>query len=415
MLHAEDRTRLFEVPDFKELPPQVEVISKKKIDGVTVTELSFAGAPFNGKATRIYGYYAKPAGSKKVPAVVQLHGAGLNVLDSKAAVFYAKNGFSCLSIDWAGPALERKEPRKPPFSIFESPGNIAGEVEKGKPWKMYGPEVDGITNGVRFVMRSFMFLRDQPEVDSGKLFLSGMSAGAHLSLLVIGQNSSIKGAAVKYGCGFIRDVPDYFGGYFGPLTLTSTTEQDEWLKVLDPAVNIANYKASVLLLSGTDDIFFRMPLVLMTYRAIKTPKALVMLPNDNHTEVNNEQIPARWFRAVLGEAPALPLLGEPRATNEKGKLVLTVKVEGAKKISKVTFHVKRMPVAEFKFDASQGTKWEPVSAKLSDGMWSASVPPPAAEEQLVAYATALDITGNFASSDTVEMPDYPKWRGTSAQ
>ena len=124
-------------------------------------------------------------------------------LGSDAAVFYASNGFACLSIDWCGPAKDRKEPRKPPYSELNSPGNLArplpeGEKQNAPPhgWKAYGPEVDGITCGVRFVRRSFMFLRSRPEVDSGKLCLSGMSAGAHLSLLIVGLEPELRAAAV---------------------------------------------------------------------------------------------------------------------------------------------------------------------------------------------------------------------------
>lgn len=408
---ALDRAELFQVPDFTALPPDIEVISKKTTNGVVVTELAFAGAPFNGQPTRIYGFYASPSGSKKVPGVVQLHGAGLNVLTEQAAVFYAKNGFACLSIDWAGPAKDRTEPRKPPYSTFESPGNIAHEVEKGKPWKSHGPEKDGITNGVRFVLRSLMFLRSQPDVDPNSLFVSGMSAGAHLTLLALGQDPSIKAAAVKYGCGFVREIPAYFGGYFGPLTITSKEEQDEWLKVLDPALDVANYKSSVLMLSGTDDIFFKMPLVLLTYRAIPSPKRLVMLPNDNHTQVNNEEIPLRWFKSVLGMVPEFPKLDQPTALVEKNQLKLSVKVEAPRKVSGVVFSVKKMPAATFAFDHTEGIKWETVPAKSINGIWTASVPAPKSDEQLIAYATATDSTGTSSSSDTVEVPDYPQWRG----
>jgi len=238
-----------------------------------------------------------------------------------------------------------------------------------------------------------------------------MSAGAHLTLLVLGQDPSIKAAAVKYGCGFVRDSPAYFGGYFGPLSITSKQEQDEWLKVLDPALDIKNYKSSVLMLSGTDDIFFKMPLVLMTYRAIPSPKRLIMLPNDNHTQVNNEDVPLRWFKSVLGIVPEFPQLEAPTAVVEKDRLRLSVKVEAPRKVSGVVFYVKSMPAATFKFDHTDEAKWEPVAAKSANGVWSASVPKPKLDEQLIAYATATDSTGTDSSSDTVEIPEYPQWRG----
>ncbi len=423
---AATRDALFRVPDFRELPPAVEVVSEAVCNGAALTELYFSGAPFNGKQTRIYGFYARPVKPGKYPGVVQLHGAGLQKLGPEAAVFYATNGFACLSIDWCGPAKDRKEPRKPPYSEFDSPGNLArplpeGEKEKAPPhgWKAYGPEADGITCGVRFVRRSFMFLRSRPEVDSGKLCLSGMSAGAHLSLLMIGLEPELRAAAVKYGCGFIRDLPGYFGGYFGPIVLTSVEDQDAWLAVLDPKHGLPETRASVLLLSGTDDIFFWMPVVLQTYRAIPSPKRLLMLPNDNHSQVGNEVVPLHYYRSVLGFAPAFPEVTAPTAKVQGDALELTTRVSGAEKIAKVAFWVKRMPKALFRHGMGEKgkpetqAKWGEVPATLEGGAWHARIAAPATNEQVVAYAMAEDATGAKVSSDTVETPEFPQWRGQS--
>lgn len=418
---AADRDALFQVPDFQALPPAVEVISEKTADGVRVMEFHFAGAPLAGKPTRIYAFYARPVAEGRYPGVVQLHGAGLATLEPKSAEFYARNGFVCISIDWCGPAKGRKVPRQPPYSEFESPGNLAGPlIDQGvgdsqrKGFQTYGPELDGITNGVRFVRRAFLFLRSRPEVDPDQLFLSGMSAGAHLSLLVLGQEPGIRGAVVKYGCAFIRDMPGYFGGYFGPITLAPKEQQDAWLDMLDPKHGIARYRSSVLMLSGTDDIFFWMPVVLHTWRAIPSPKALLMLPNDNHSQVGNEEIPLRYYRSLLGTAPAFPTVSAPTATPRDGRLTLAVQVAGPSPIKQVAYWVKRLPAAKFHFGKTEGAKWESFPAAQAGAAWEASVPAPAAGEQLVAYAMVEDETGVKVSSDTVEVPDYPKWRGLPA-
>ncbi|HEY3378602.1 MAG TPA: acetylxylan esterase [Armatimonadota bacterium] len=405
---AADRQALFTVPDFRALPPAQNVINE-----IVLTEVSFAGAPFNGSPTRIYGFYARPAKPGKYPGVVQLHGAGLDVLKPDAAIFYAKHGFACLSIDWAGPAKERKEPRKPPYSKFDSPGNLAYEPESehGKPWptkwQIRGVEKDGITNGVRFVLRSFMYLRSRPEVNAKQLCLSGMSAGAHLSLLVLGQDPTIKAATVKYGEAFIRDLPGYYGGYFGPLTLAPKADQDAWLSVLDPKWDMPKYKANVLLLSGTDDIFFWMPIVLKTYREIPTDKRLLMLPNDNHSQVGNEEIPLRYFQSVLKTAPAYPTVTVPTVTATPEGLLLSVKVTAPSKLSKVVFITKRMPLKTFNWMK----EWQTVPAELNGESWQAKVPVVADGEQMIAYAMVEDTTGAKISSDTVELPEYPHWRG----
>ncbi|MFZ2657015.1 MAG: acetylxylan esterase [Victivallales bacterium] len=414
--------KLFDVPSFKELPPEINIISEKTEEGVKVTEFYMTGAPFNGQPTKIYAFYARPEAEGKYPGVVQLHGAGLGVLGPNAAIFYAKNGFACISIDWCGPAKNRKEPRKPPYSEFNSPGNLARtlpEAEKDKTpphgWKTYGAEVDGITNGVLFVRRAFMFLQGRPEVDPGKLFLSGMSAGAHLSLLVIGVEPAVKGAAVKYGCGFIRDMPGYFGGYFGPIVMTSKEDQDAWLAVLDPKHNIKDCKANVLMLSGTDDIFFWMPIVLYTYRAIPTPKSLIMLPNDNHSQVGNEEIPLRYFKSVLGTAPAFPEITGLNAKKDGDKVLLTMKVTAPSKLTKVEYAFKTMPEKTFWFGKSNDPKvsvaWTVQPAVEKDGIWELTVPVPKEGEQMVAYGMVEDDTAAKSASDTVEIPEYPKWRG----
>ena len=50
---AATREELLHVPDFRELPSSVEVVSETVTNGVALTELYFDGAPFNGQPTRI--------------------------------------------------------------------------------------------------------------------------------------------------------------------------------------------------------------------------------------------------------------------------------------------------------------------------------------------------------------------------
>ncbi len=413
-LFAADRAAILKAQDLTAAPLAEEVISTNEKDGVVTTELYFSGGEFNGQPSRIYGYYSRPIAAGQYPGVVQLHGAGLQKLSPEASIFYAQNGFACLSIDWCGPAAQRKNPRQVPYSTFNSPGNMAyGDPEKKGRFKSYGPEVDGITNGVHFVLRSFMYLRQRPEVKSDALFLSGMSAGAHLSLIILGLDPGIRGAAVKYGCAFIRDLPGYYGGYFGPLTLCPPEEQDAWLAVLDPKVGIPAYRASVLLLSGTDDIFFWMPIVLKTYREIPTPKRLLMLPNDNHSQVGNEKLPLRYFRALLGAVPEFPTAETPMAEIKGAELQLTCRVTVPSPLTKASFYVKRMPAKEFTHGLRKDSpvKWEAVAAKTEGERCTAALPAPVADEQVVAYLLLEDQTGASVSSDTVEVPAFPKWRG----
>lgn len=218
--HAGDD--FFSVPDFKALPPDVQVVSEKTEEGVRVTEMFFAGAPFNGQPTRIYGFYCRPEKDGKYPGVLEIHGNGLKTLGPGAGIEYAKNGFCCFVMDWAGKMGEyyRKVPRRPPYSEFEAAGKMLRflteeEKKQTHPVKtglrLIDPAADSIRNGVLFARRAAMLLKSRPEVDPDKLCVSGMSAGGHLTLLILGVEPSFKVAAVKYGNAFIRDLPDYFG------------------------------------------------------------------------------------------------------------------------------------------------------------------------------------------------------------
>lgn len=399
---------LFDVEDFDTLPPEVKILSEKEEKGVIVSELTFQGAPFNGAATRIYAHYARPATGDNFPAVLLIHGANLGVLKNQLAIFYARNGFACLAIDWAGPAAERKKPRTPPYSEVSSPGPMARKLEDNK-FVSHGVESDLLTNAVRFILRGVEFLRNQPEVDSENIFLSGTSAGAHLTLMALGLDPGIRGASVKYGNAFIRDMPGYFGGYFGPLSLTPEDQQDDWLAVMDPKHGFPDIRADVLMLSGTDDIFFWMPVVLESYRQLPGPKHLVMLPNDNHSTVSVETVPLKYFESILGRSPTFPVAEAPLVSVEEEGLVLSTKVETKDSAPNVSFVIKRMPLSRFRW--KEDPAWEIIPAVLEGDRWQTKLPVLAPDEQIVAYAHVEDANGNLGSSDTVELPAYPRWRG----
>jgi len=403
----EERAGLFAVPLTQDLPFTVETLSEKESDGVVLSEIFLNGPPLAGKPTRIYGWYARPKEGAGLPGVVQLHGAGLDVLKPDAALEYARAGYVCLSIDWCGPAKGREKPRKPPYSEFEVSTGLAANGETGRHIGRF--EDNYYVNGVRFVRRSFDYLRTRPEVDSNKLCLSGMSAGAYLTLLVLGVEPDIKAAAVKYGSGFIRQLN--WGGYFSPICLAPPNESLAWLETLDPRIGLKNVKAATLMLSGTDDIFFWMPAVLATWRALPGPKHLWLRPNDNHQWVNNEEAPRAWFDSVLTGKPKWPGIGPIHGEVRDGRLELSVEASGEPKL--VTFWYKTTKRGKFspRHDkAAPEQKWESLEATLTGAVWTASLPVPATEDQLVVFANAESADGLIASSDTLEAPAFPAWR-----
>ncbi len=408
---------LFAVPSIEVLPLNVSVLSETNAVGVKTAEFFMDGAPFNGKKTRIHAFFSHPEKPGRYPAVLDLHGAGLGKLSPDAGIAYATNGFACLTIDWCGPTPARQ----PPYSEFDSPGNMHVQVKDTNGVPIRGkytcnPETSAMRNGVLFVRRSVQFLKSRPEVDADRLCIAGASAGAFLTLLSIGHEPAFKAAVVKYGCGFIT-MPAYrFGGYVIGVTLCPRDQQEAWAASFDSKHRLNQVKANVLMLSGTDDHFFWMPMVLKTYRGLPGPRQLLMLPNDNHSQVGNWKIPLSHFQSVFGLAPAWPTVQPPTAAINGATLELSARGAGSVPIARVSFWVKRMPLAEFKFKREIRTPlgsiepWREVVAAHANGSWRAEIPAPAEGEQIVAYAMAADANGNLVSSDTVEVPEYPQWR-----
>ena len=395
-----DLEQFFAIPSVRELPLKIEILSETHKDGVKTTELYLNGAPFNGKPTKIYAWYSTPSGRGPFPAVLQLHGSGLQKLSPDPSIFYAKNGFACISIDWAPPSEKRKNRQ----SAFESEGRM---TKFGPGFQPLHLEKDYLRNGVMFSRRALDFLRSRPEVDRGKLMVSGASAGAWHTLLLTGLEKELKAVAVKYGAISGIDF-GYFTGVFGPLKMVNQKGyQEKWLSHFDAANLIPKCKAAVLMLSGTDDIFYAMPVVLETFRRIPSEKKLLMRPNDNHQLVGNETIPLAYFQSVLKQTPEWPEVSIRNVRMKDGKLQFTLLPVSRNSIKQLSILYKTEPRGLFEWKKN----WKKIEAVRNGNQWTAELGTPPRDTQTVAYALLEDTAGRSVSSDTIEIPDFPKWRG----
>ena len=402
----------FPTPTFAELPADAQILSDKQVDGIRLREIMFAGGEFNGHPSKIYAWYAQPAGPGPFPAVLALHGASLVVLHPDMALGYARAGFVCLAIDWQGPTPQRT----PPYSEYVSPGKMAYDPpdQQVKPWphvfQSYGLAQDGLHAAVQFCLRGLMFLRAQKEVDAGRVCVSGMSGGGHLTLIVSGLDPGIRASCATYGCGYIADLGR--GGYYGPVTLTPPDQFTAWVHVFDPRYYLPHYRGAVLLRSGTNDIFSWMPAVLQTYRAMPVNKRLDMVPNDNHGRVNgvsDEDLARRFFHSIFGDQPAFPQVTAPVATPEGANLRLRATVTGPSPLAAVQFCVKTSALKDIR--AKGGYQILPATLVAgTKSQYEVVVPAPQAGEQMIAYVWAHDNTAAECTSDTLEVPLYPAWR-----
>jgi len=401
---APDLNRYFAVETEAERPLNIRVLSDKKENGIRITSIKFDGGLIDGHPSTCFAWYTRPDGPGPFPGVIKIHGAGLRKLEPDLR--FPQQGFACISIDWAGNHAKRI----PPTSEFHSTEALAVPAGKNQKWKIGKMESNRIRIGVIFARRALEFLRSRPEIDRNSLFTVGSSAGAHLSLLLLGYEQGIKAAVVKYGTAFIRDLPGCFGGYFGPIYLCSKPDQDLWLSYLDPKHGIRNYRQRILLLSGTDDIFFWMPAVLHTQRNMPGEKRLLMRPNDNHQWVGNDPVSALFFRSAMKPSLDWPEVSAPIVTVRNGTLSVTGTVRSSAKLRTVSLVYKTMP-RPFQYHFVKNHPWKQTDMKLSGNVWTADIPAPLANEQTVAYILVKDIDGRMASGDTAEIPVWPRWRG----
>lgn len=409
-----NRRAFFAAPTFDQAPAREQILSERTEGGILTQEIYFSGGWLNGQEARIHGYYSRPVAPGTYPAVLDVHGAGLIQLNPDFSIQFAQHGFACLSIDWAGKSENRPEPR----SDFNSPGVMARALPEGEQhlappngWKLWDQDSDRIRAGVIAAKRAFMLLRSKKEVKKEQICLSGVSAGAHLSLLILGNEPGIRAATVKYGAGYIAELG--MGGYFFPISLTSLEKQKSWLTYFDPKHGLPHVQASTMMFSGTDDFFFWMPAVLQTYRTLSGEKRLIMRANDDHGQVGNNELPASWFKTVLGQTSPWPTIQSIHTTPVNGQLELRVRANAVPEIGRVDFTITRQPIESFHWRSEQpeSTKaWFSVTASKSKESWTATIPEPSNGEQVVIYATAYDHIGREVSSDTIEIPKLAKWR-----
>ena len=159
------------------------------------------GEPWHGKPTRVFAWWGLPKGAsaaQKVPAMVLVHGGGGTAFATWVKTWNDR-GYAAIAMDTCGaiPQGER-DGRAHPRHEWSGPsgwGSSVAQVDE--------PLKDQWTyHAVAAVMRCHSFLRSRPEVDAGRIGLTGISWGGYLSSIVGSVDDRFRFAAPVYGCGY---------------------------------------------------------------------------------------------------------------------------------------------------------------------------------------------------------------------
>jgi len=84
---------------------ETKLVREWEKSGIVYRDVTFHVDTFKGKAARMAGFFAFPKGAKELPGLLHLHGGGQRAFLHEVE-FYAKRGYSCLSINWGGREME---------------------------------------------------------------------------------------------------------------------------------------------------------------------------------------------------------------------------------------------------------------------------------------------------------------------
>ena len=137
---------------------------------------------YQGRATRVYGYLARPAALGKFPAIIVIHSnQGLNDYTQDVARRLAKQGYVSLAVDF----LSRHGGTKKVNPKSEGLGNIRDLV----PW--YGVAEDADSG--------FAYLRTFPDVRADRSGLIGSCWGGEMTFSSATQVRGLRAVVVFYG------------------------------------------------------------------------------------------------------------------------------------------------------------------------------------------------------------------------
>jgi dienelactone hydrolase len=364
--------------DFKQLssPPKVHAATTQEPE---VRALYFDSVPWKGRPTRVFAYYAAPAGNK-LPAMVLIHGGGGTAFAEWVRI-WNKRGYAAIAIDTCGNLPETAEKGKP-WNPAKKHHEFGGPEGWGGFAQIDEPVTDQWTyHAVAASVLAHSLIRSFPEVDPKRIGVTGISWGGYLTDIVSGVDPRFRFAAPVYGCGFLGEDSAWLKNF----AQMGRERAGKWLSLWDPSVYLPNSKMPMLWVDGTNDFAYPLPSLQKSYRLPRGPRTLAIRVRMKHSHPDGaipEEI-AVFADSILKKAAPLA-----RITKSSGTMV--------------EFKSKRPVVkAELNFTKDEGRwqdrKWESVPANLDAKAHKASAQIPSGVKAW--YINLFDNNGLVVSSE----------------
>jgi len=329
-----------------------------------VSEVYYAGEPFQGKATRIFAYYARPAeGNGPFPAMLLVHGGGGKAF-REWADHWAKRGYVALAMDLAGHGPDGRLPDGGPDQDDQTKFRDFADADANQMWTYHA---------VAAVLRGHSLLAAQPKVDRRRIGITGISWGGYLTCIVAGVDDRLKVAVPVYGCGFLQDNSVWLDRF----SKMSEVQRQRWVDYFDPSRYLSGVNCPILFLNGSNDFAYPLDSYQKSYRQIKGPMTLSVKIRLPHGHIWTFPEVDCFVDSVLKNSEPLPKLKPMKIADGLAMATFSSKVPVTK--------------AELNYTTDEGEwqkrLWKTVPAELVHGKVTARLP---VERPLVCYLSVTD-------------------------
>lgn len=365
-------------------PPKWETLESPGSCSSQVKAVFFTALPFQGRPTRVFAWLGIPKvkPGEKVPGMVLVHGGGGTAFEEWVRL-WVERGYAAIALD----------------TCSQVPVGTYGhwvQDDQGGPSGWGGfqqtdqPFADQWTyHAVADIILAHSLLRSLPEVDSERTGLTGISWGGYLTCIVAGVDNRFKFAVPVYGCGFYLDTV-----FTNELLRLSPGQRDRWLNWWDPSVYLGNAKMPLLWVDGSNDHFFPLKAVQLSYHLPQGPRTLCIRIRMAHGQSEGEKPPEIQAFADGILKAGIPL---PRFTGQ-GR-------DGATIWATFSANIK-VKKAELEYTRDIGSweqrRWESLPAQLSDNRASATLP----AGTRVYYLNIADKRGCIVSTEHEECNSF---------
>ena len=373
---AADRiTGPWDVPALTKDAPKAEWGERKGL----VQPVYYEGVPFQGKPTRVFAYYGRPAeGDGPFPAMLLVHGGGGKAF-AKWAEHWAARGYVALAMDLAGNGPEGRLPDGGPNQDDDTKFRDFSNADVKDMWTYHA---------VAAVLRGHSLLASRPEVDRQRIGVTGISWGGYLTCIVAGIDERLKVAVPVYGCGFLHENSAWREGRFDKMT---AEQRERWVSHFDPSKYLPGVSCPILFVNGTNDFAYPLDSYQKSYSLVTSPRTLSIRVGLPHGHIWTFQEVDAFVDSVLKEGKPLASISLTDTSHPRARATVTSELPLTKAELHYTTDVGRW----------QDRKWTTVAAELIDGTIYARLPD---ERPFVGYLSATDERGLLVNSPHFERP-----------